>query len=410
MGVRVRSLAYLTSEYPKVSHTFVRREIEALEARGFGIARLSIRGWNSHLADPRDEQERGKTAFVLRSGFGWLFFACAATLIRSPWRFLRALGAALGMARASDRPMAVHFAYFVEACWIARYIAPRAIQHIHAHFGSNPAEVALCVGILANITYSFTVHGPDEFDRVQSTHLATKVRGAAFVVAVCSFGRSQLLRITDHANWDKVQLIRCCVDPGFVGDDPGEVSDAQRLVCVGRLTAQKGQLLLLEAMADLVAQGRQFELVLVGDGELRGEIEALIAREGLGGRVRITGWANAETVRREILSSRAAVLPSFAEGLPVALVEAMALGRPVLSTYVAGIPELVVSGSSGWLVPAGAKEELKEAICACLDTPVDVLREMGRAARSRVMERHDEATEIDRLAALFERTLARRPA
>jgi glycosyltransferase involved in cell wall biosynthesis len=167
------------------------------------------------------------------------------------------------------------------------------------------------------------------------------------------------------------------------------------------LCEQKGQLLLLEAARILAAQGLVFEIVLAGDGEMRAEIEALIARHGLQAHVRITGWISSEQVRAEILAARALVLPSFAEGLPVVIMEAMALRRPVLTTYVAGIPELVRHGENGWLFPAGAVDELAAALADCLAQPVEVLQRMGAAAYQRVLERHDIDTEAAKLANLF---------
>ena len=167
---------------------------------------------------------------------------------------------------------------------------------------------------------------------------------------------------------------------------------ARRLVCVGRLCEQKGQLLLVEAARRLAAQGIEFELVLAGDGELRSEIEALIGRYKLQDRVRITGWISGDEVREQILAARALVLPSFAEGLPIVIMEAMALKRPVISTFVAGIPELVHPGEHGWLVPAGDVEALADVMRACLETPVETLVRMGEAAHKRVLERHSVDT------------------
>jgi colanic acid/amylovoran biosynthesis glycosyltransferase len=170
---------------------------------------------------------------------------------------------------------------------------------------------------------------------------------------------------------------------------------------VGRLCEQKGQLLLVEAARALASRGVDFKLVLAGDGEMRGPIERLIARYGLQAQVRITGWISSAQVRDEILAARALVLPSFAEGLPVVIMEAMALRRPVLTTYVAGIPELVCQGDNGWLFPAGCVEALTEAMLDCLQQPVEVLQRMGEAACRRVLERHDIDTEAARLTRHF---------
>jgi colanic acid/amylovoran biosynthesis glycosyltransferase len=198
-----------------------------------------------------------------------------------------------------------------------------------------------------------------------------------------------------------VHVVHCGLDASYLDGAVTAVPDARRLVCVGRLCEQKGQLLLIEAAHRLAADGTDFELVLAGDGELRGDIEALIGRYGLQGKVRITGWINGRRVREEILAARALVLPSFAEGLPVVFMEAMALRRPVISTYVAGIPELVVPGDHGWLVPPGEVAALAQAMSACLATPVEGLTKMGEAAQQRVRIRHSAAIQASRLVAGF---------
>jgi glycosyltransferase involved in cell wall biosynthesis len=249
--------------------------------------------------------------------------------------------------------------------------------------------------------YSFTVHGPEEFDKPQFLGIGEKVRRAAFAVAISSYARSQLFRWVDHAHWSKVKLVHCGLDPAFYAGQPAPPAATRRLVCVGRLCEQKGQLLLIEAVYRLARKGIEVELALVGDGEMRAEVEALVARYGLGPSVRITGWISSRHVREEILAARALVLPSFAEGLPVVLMEAMALRRPVLTTYVGGIPELVTPGENGWLFPAGDTDALVAAVEDCLSRSDDELHAMGEAARARVLERHSIDAEAARLARFF---------
>ena len=402
-----RILAYLTSQYPKVSHSFIRREILALERRGWEIARLSIRGWDGALVDPADISELEKTNFVLKDGALALAMAVLSQMIRAPRRFLSALALTLRMTRPSDRPALWHFIYLAEACWIAPRLARRGIGHIHAHFGTNPAEVAMLVSQLEDISYSVTIHGPEEFDRAPAIHLGEKIRRAAFVVAISSYCRSQLYRIIEQRHWCKVRVVHCGIDSQFSALDAVTPSQAPRLVCVGRLCGEKGQLLLVQAAAVLAREGRNFQIILVGDGDDRGAIEALIAENNLQDLVYITGWASAERVRHEILAARALVLPSFAEGLPIVLMEAMVLGRPVLSTYVAGIPELAIDRVTGWLFPAGSQEDLVRAMRACLDAPADILKTMGDLARARALERHGIEEQTDMLASLFESAIER---
>jgi glycosyltransferase involved in cell wall biosynthesis len=305
------------------------------------------------------------------------------------------------MWRRSSRTVFHHLVYLAEACRLVRWMDAGAIDHLHAHFGTNPAEVAMLARELGGPPYSFTVHGPEEFDSPVALGLGEKGRRAAFVVAVSSFGRSQLLRWLPAAAWPRVEVVHCGLEPAFHRDAPAEAQAAPRLVCVGRLCEQKGQLLLVEAARRVVAAGRPFELVLAGDGEMRAEVEARIAALGLGAHVRITGWIANDQVREEILAARALVLPSFAEGLPVVIMEAMALRRPAITTFVAGIPELVQDGVNGWLVPAGDVDALARAMLDCLAAPADVLARLGEAARTRVLARHDVDTEAAKLATLF---------
>jgi colanic acid/amylovoran biosynthesis glycosyltransferase len=325
-------------------------------------------------------------------------------MLRSPLRFARALRQAIRMSRKSDRPLPYHLIYLAEACRVLRWTRQGACARVHAHFGTNSAEVAMLTRLLGGPQYSFTVHGPEEF--MAPMGLDEKIRHASFVVAISSFGRSQLYLRAPSRDWSKIHVVHCGLDDSFL-EQPGSAAPASpRLICVGRLCEAKGQLLLVEATARLLRAGTECDLVLAGDGPLRGEIEALIAKLDLGSHVRITGWISGERVRDEILAARALVLPSFAEGLPVVLMEAMALRRPVLSTYIAGIPELVVPGANGWLFPAGSIEDLTSAMANCLSTPAAQLAKMGESGRARVAADHSIERESAKLAGLLRRASA----
>lgn len=393
-------IAYLVNQYPAVSHSFIRREIHALERLGFDVMRISIRGWDRPLADEEDRAERTRTRYVLRTPLARLLLAVARMALVRPVRLLQAMKLTWQMSRMSKRPFYVDFAYLVEACCIEPWLRAADVKHLHAHFGTNSAVVAMLVHALGGPPWSFTVHGSTEFDEAGFMGLSEKARDAAFIVTICSFGRSQLFRFIDYPCWPKVMIVHCGLEPAFyAGSD--KAPHPQRLVCVGRLSAEKGQLLLVEAAARLIAQNPDFELVLVGDGEMRAEIEARVEHHGLSSRIRITGWLSSAAVHDEIQAARALVLPSFNEGLPVVIMEAMALRRPVIATYVAGIPELVQPGQHGWLVPAGDVVELVNAMRACLAAPADEIARMGEAARQRVLERHDVNTEAKKLQKLF---------
>jgi glycosyltransferase involved in cell wall biosynthesis/GT2 family glycosyltransferase len=389
-------LCYLTTAYPEVSHTFIRREILELERRGHAVLRMSIRAPVSALVDPADRAERLRTFYVLEHP-GAVLGAALRQALAEPAHFARALLAALRMSKRSERGLRRHLAYLLEACCVRRELERARVQHLHAHFGTNSAAVARLSRLLGGPTYSLTIHGPDEFDAPLGLSLAEKVADSAFTVAISHFCAAQLTRWVQPEHWDRIRIARCSVDADFMQDPRPIPGESRMLVCVGRLSAQKAQLHLIDAAAHLAARGVDFELVLAGDGELRATVEERIAKAGLDTRVRLTGWVSAAQVRELLHESRALVLPSSAEGLPVVIMEAFALGRPVVSTPVGGISELVEPGVSGWLVPAGDVQALVGALQSVLDAALPALEEMGSAGRARVLERHQTATEVDKL-------------
>jgi len=394
-------IAYLVNQYPTTSHSFIRREIHALEAQGVEVLRFSIQPLREQLVNDADRLELGRTHIVLDAGA--LGHACSvlACALRRPAAVIRALFLALKLGWRSDRGLLRHLVYLAEACVLARWLRRARAQHLHAHFGTNPAMVAMLCRELGGPTFSFTVHGPEEFDKPEFLGLREKIRRAAFVVAVSSFGRGQLCRWARPEDWQKLEVVRCGVDEDLLHAPATPVPADPRLVCVARMSEQKGQLLLVEAATLLAAEGFDFQIVLVGDGPMRPQLEEAIERCGVGNRFILTGPQSGTRVREAIVGSRALVLPSFAEGLPVALMEALALRRPVIATAVAGNPELVETGVSGWLVPAGPVEALVGAMRAVLRSPTMKLEEMGRAGAAVVARQHDVSREARKLASLF---------
>ncbi len=395
-------VAYLVNQYPQPSQAFIRREIRALEAQGVEIARFTVRRYLGDLVDPADQEEQTKSVSILDQGPLVLLKDTLVAAIRSPAAFWRALRLTWQHARRGDRGRMVQLAYLVEAATLKRLLEESGASHIHAHFGTNSTEVALLCRILGGPSYSFTAHGPEEFDRVIALHLRDKVHYSAFAVCISSYGKSQMWRWIDFGDWHKVKVVHCGVDEQFLPPgDPMPVPDSRDFVCVGRLVGQKGQLVLAEAARRLRDAGEHFTIHLLGDGPLRGEIERYVAKHNLESCMILHGFASNAEVRRRILESRATVLPSFAEGLPVAIMESLALGRPCLTTYVAGIPELVEPGETGWLVPAGDADALTAAMMQVLLASPQQLTQMGRRGAARVRERHDVVREAARLRGYF---------
>ena len=392
-------IAYLVNQYPAPTHTFIRREILGLEKLGLDVLRLTIRSHpgGDSLPDPEDRDELKKTIAVLDQGFFLISIHLLIVAVTRPVAWLRGFVLAVRLGRRSASGLLRHVAYFAEACTAVRLLRRESVEHVHAHFGTNPAMVAMLTRVLGGPPYSFMIHGPDEFDSPRLLHLREKVARAAFVTTISHFAKSQTYRWSDPADWKKVHVVRCGVDESFLEYPCPPVPDACRLVCVGRLAPSKGHVLLIQAAARLVEEGLNFETILVGDGPLRTLLEKQIEAHRLQETVKLRGWLSQEEVRQTVLSSRALVLPSFAEGLPVVIMEALALARPVIGTRIAGIPELLEDRVNGWLITSGSLEELIDALREALQAPVDRLSSMGEAGRQAVIVKHNAHREAETL-------------
>lgn len=394
-------VAYIVNQYPSVSHTFIRREIEALERCGTVVVRLSIRGWELPLVDGDDLNERQLTRYVLKGGAMPLLSSFLRIGLLRPRLMLGSFTLAFQRWKDSDRPLLVHLAYVIEACRVVQLLEADSVQHLHAHFCTNSAEVAMQCHQLGGPPYSFTAHGSDLMDKPTLMGLDLKISRAKFAVAVCSYGLSQIYRWIPHSDWKKVKVVRCGLEPGYGAIQFDRALETKNLVCVGRLSKEKGQLLLLEAIHLLKLNGHLIHLTLVGDGPMREELEELCKSYNLTESVEFTGWQDAEGVKRWILQSHALVLPSLSEGLPVVIMEAMALRRLVIAPYLAGIPELVSHRENGWLFPAGDIVSLAKAIELLMNTPQSQLSKMEDNAHLTVWKKHNLDLSTNNLLELF---------
>lgn len=399
-------IGYFINQYPAGSHSFIRREIRALEDLGVDVVRYAIKPRLEGLTDPEDARELAKTLHIAKIGIRRMLVTAAMTLCTRPRATFVAFKLALRVGWRSERGLLRHLAYLAEAAVLATWCRRDGIDHLHAHFGTNSAAIAMLMSKLSGIPYSFTAHGSEEFEKAIVLSLDEKLRHAAFAVCVSSFGRSQLMRWVPSALWPKIALVHCGLDPLYTKCDVIPPVADPRIVCVGRLCVHKAQTLLAGAAARLRDDRIPFKIVLVGDGPLRGEVEAAIDSAGLEDHVSITGWVSGERVKQEIAEARVLVLPSISENLPVAIMEALAVGRPVISTYVAGIPELVRPGENGWLVPPSDVDALSEALRDALATPVEQLARMGAAGRERVLKQHDASREAEKLKTYFAESVA----
>jgi len=404
------NLAYLTTVYPSVSHTFIRREILGLEGRGHTIQRCSIRR-PDNCVDKLDLDEEEKTFYCLEQSVIRLLIDTLHMFILSPIRWLNTFFMLLRFNKQSDRGLIRHLAYLVEACVLYKEIRKKEIKHIHTHFGTNSTTVALAIKKLGGVSYSFTVHGPDEFDAPIGLSLNEKIIEAEFVVAISNYGAAQLKRWVPFEYWKKIIVVGCTVDDEFLGDEssplPKQKSE-RKIVCVARLSAQKGIFILLEALKILKDKNIILNLVLAGDGELRSIIEEQLKDLGLTKQVKITGWIDGKQVKKYLSESNALVLPSFAEGLPVVIMEAFALKKPVITTWIAGIPELVEHGHNGWLISPNSSGALVNALIELINMPSERLCEMGKAGFERVKNTHSVSSEVPKLEKALSNVIGRK--
>ena len=399
-------IAYLVSEYPALSHTFIQREIAGIRATGQEVLTASLRRTSGHhIAGEVEAEEARATFYVIENG-------------RRPTVLLAALGAALTRPSRLGRAVALAWRarapgakatlwqvfYLVEAMILARHLTSRGVRHLHCHFENAGCSVAMLTAEISGIPFSFTLHGPSIFFEPHLQRLDEKIARARFVACISDFARSQGMIFADPAHWEKMTIVHCGVEPNRYGKAYcyGEecVPKDRHLVFVGRLAAVKGVALLLQAVAALARTHPVIRLTLVGDGPERTRLEALSRNLGIETHVTFAG-AKTQAQVADILSTASLfVLPSFAEGVPVVLMEAMASRLPVVTTRIAGIPELVEDGVSGRLVPPGNYVALVTAIEAVLADPAGA-RAMGVAGRAKVEEAFDIAQEATKIARLF---------
>lgn len=399
-------LGYLTNLYGRASDTFIRQEVRQLRNLGHTVLTFSIRRPEpEHEVSDEVCKEQASTDYILKAGPFRLGMAILSCTIRRPLRMIRTIARAWKTCAPGLRAAIWQLFYLIEATYLARRIMSSGIEHIHNHIATNSATVCMLSAELSGISWSMTVHGPHDFVEPARWALREKLESSVFTVFVADFGRSQGMWHVAPPFWSKLHVIRCGLDESFLDLAPTPVPQAPRLLFIGRLSPEKGVVLLVEAAAKLVHAGIRVELVLIGDGPSRRDIEQAVSRHGLHDLVTLLGWQGSERVRKEIVDCRALVLPSFAEGLPIVLMEALALHRPVVSTYVAGIPELVQPGINGLLVPPGSVDDLAEAMRTVLAAPADRLAEMGRRGAALVAARHNAAANVRRLEALMWRVV-----
>lgn len=397
-----KPIAYLTGEYPRATDTFIQREVAALRDQGIGVETCSIRraGTEHHVGEEQ-RQEAANTFYVLAAAKSpiTLITAHFAALTRRPGAYFRALLLALKTAPPGLRGFLYQLFYFAEAAVLAQHLRRKNVRHLHNHIAKSSCTVAMLMSEMSGIPYSFTLHGPDIFFAPDHWRLDEKIARAKSVACISHFCRSQAMALSDPKHWHKLHIIHCGVDPERYADT--KPPSGHRLLFVGRLAPVKGLPILLRALVPLIEDFEDLKLTVIGDGEGRKALEHQAQTAGLADHVDFVGYKNQTEVAEALAETDLFVLPSFAEGVPVVLMEAMAAARPVVTTQIAGVPELVEHGQSGLLVPPGDADALTRAIAAILADP-DRAATMGATGRERVKAAFTVTTEAARLAQLFE--------
>lgn len=402
-------VAYLVGRYPQVSHTFILREVAALRELGVDVTTFSI--WRTPDADVLSDEERRERArtHALLPPRPRTTVVSQLRAARNARGYANLVAEALRLGPPGVRRPLLSGSWILEAAALWHALQPSGVRHIHTHLGGTAPAVAMLATALGNAaephaavpwTWSFTVHGPDELAHAEREHLRAKIEAASFVVAISDFTRSQLMALVDERHWPKLRVVHCGVDPAVYVPAARPANGDFRVLCVGRLVSAKGHGVLLEATALAAQDGVRIRLTIVGDGPKRARLEALASELGIEGRVTFAGAVAHDRLPEVFAAADAFCLPSFAEGLPVVLMEAMATAIPAVTTSVNGIPELVVDEENGLVVPPGRADLVARALARLAREP-ELRNRLGRAGRERVVEEFDVRREAQRLHDLF---------
>lgn len=399
----MNKIAYLANPYPAISHTFIFREIESLRKQGLQIATASIsRAPHIDRMSPAEQREANRTFFLkevsLTKGLQCLLLVLRA----SPLGFLKMGFKALSFAFTRTTSLKKSIGYLAEAILLINWLKQQNITHIHEHFANPTALVALLCKTYGGFSYSLSVHGPDIFYQVDSAQLAAKIQSATFVRCISHYCKSQIMRILDYDKWSHQHIVRCGVDGETFQPSTTKKRLTPQILCVGRLCPAKGQHILLESCAALAKKGIDFKLTLVGDGPDMKSLKRLSSSLGLTKQVTFTGVLGQQQVQEHYRNADIFVLPSFAEGVPVVLMEAMAMEIPVLSTRITGIPELIEHGQDGFLATPGDVDELTLYLNRLLYYPI-LRKRLGRTSRKKVLTYYNQETNNRQLANIFKR-------
>jgi colanic acid/amylovoran biosynthesis glycosyltransferase len=398
----VARVAVVCSRYPAVSHAFVVREVRALRDRGLDVHTFTVRRpREEELLSRADREESARTTALLPPNPLRFTAAHVRALATHPLRYLGTLARSLRLSTGGARALMWRVFYFAESVLLWDECRRRGVRRLHAHFANVGSDVAMLAARLGGPkwSWSFTMHGCTELFSESPHRLPQKIQDAAAVVCNSDFTRAQLMKLVERGDWDKLDVVHCGVEPDALQPPPRRDDNGPlRILCVGRLVPGKGHAVLLDALSQLREEGIYALTTFVGDGPERAQLEQLA--EELRLDVRFAGAVGQDELRAFYEDAQLFCLPTFAEGLGVVLLEAMACGLPVVSSLVMGVPEVVDDGETGLLVRPGRPDLLAEAIERLAAAP-DLRERMGRAGRRRVVEEFDVKHEAQAVAAML---------
>lgn len=397
-------IAYLTGEYPRATDTFIQREVLALRQKGIEVFTFSIRRTGiEHLVGEEQKAEQQSTFYILPPNPVTLITSHISLLLRSPLRYGQAFKLACSIRQHGIKGNLYQLFYFLEAGIVARQMQHLQIQHLHNHSADSSGTVAMLAAKMAGATFSMTLHGPGIFFEPYRWRLDEKIKRALFVICISCFCRSQAMIFAPLEKWKQMHIIHCGIAPNLFKLTFHE-RDRKNLLYLGRLVAVKGLPILLESLAILKVKHPEMVLTVIGDGSERAELESLAQELELSEQVKFVGYKSQAEVREYLEQTDVFVLPSFAEGLPVSLMEAMAAGVPVVTSQIAGVSELVDNGINGYLVPPGDVKSLSEKIDVLLKDPL-MRSQFGIQGRAKVEQDFNIDLEVDRLYGVFNAAL-----
>ena len=403
-------IAYLLTHYPSPSHTFIYGEIHALEQLGVTTSPISVNPVRTaELLSNEDRSEASRTYYIKAVARPTILRIVARHALGHPASFIRTVGLALKTAGWDFHAVLWHLFHVIEAVLVLRRCEAVGATHLHSHFGGLPSTIALYASELSirrgqrQLPWSVTVHGFHEFANERSSLLREKVCEASFVACISDFTRAQLMRIVgDTAKWPDIHVVRCGIDLDRFRFEPRPRDDGPlRIMITARVVAEKGFGVLFDAMALLTERGTESQLIVVGDGPARASLADRAEQLGLVDRIEWLGFQPPAEVLHWLGTADVFCLPSFAEGLPIVLMEAMAVGVPVVGTFLGGVPELVRDGHSGRLVPAGRADLLADAL-EQLSRPSPERDAMAKSARQAVEELHEMHRSARHMMHLFQ--------